>query len=441
MRNLKGPSLLREDPFSISLLCRAEPTLHFLCGRQIYQIQNRLYHLMANADNILTILLHAVLHFQIILMGFLNKAADCLRRLKLFLVNPVAKGLTTLYVFPKTEFQFFLIHAMIFQIAASWEPTQEGTGDPSPDNIRPIKGRNSVSFSRYGCNIITTPYRDKSKSENGVQFTVNDDGSVSIKGTATEITYFNLCINKTLRKFVDKGVYSALDVPKKVWIFTVSGCTMQARDNDVTMYIAVAKDRTIDKTVYPIVLVGSTVPEIVPGPSEYNTTTLTLPDTIYGGAVDAATGEGEILYNIANIPIEKLAYNSSISAMLGFASANLLPGVKLPASVNGLLDGLCDCLPIQSASAINSGTVGFGITPSGDVYLRAGKLESAQAYAEKFPDGVNVCYKLKAPVNFQASSSQVISAISGINTILTDADSVTVTARKDPVRLLAGLES
>ena len=69
---------------------------------------------MANADNILTILLHAVLHFQIILMGLLNKATDCLRRLKLFRVNPVAKGLTTLYVFPKAEFQFFLIHAMIF---------------------------------------------------------------------------------------------------------------------------------------------------------------------------------------------------------------------------------------------------------------------------------------------------------------------------------------
>lgn len=32
----------------------------------------------------------------------------------------------------------------------SWEPTQEGTGDPSPDNIRPIHGRDSVTVERCG---------------------------------------------------------------------------------------------------------------------------------------------------------------------------------------------------------------------------------------------------------------------------------------------------
>lgn len=29
----------------------------------------------------------------------------------------------------------------------SWEPTQEGSGDPSPDNIRPISGRDSVTVT------------------------------------------------------------------------------------------------------------------------------------------------------------------------------------------------------------------------------------------------------------------------------------------------------
>lgn len=29
----------------------------------------------------------------------------------------------------------------------SWEPTQEGSGDPSPDNVRPIKGRDSVTVT------------------------------------------------------------------------------------------------------------------------------------------------------------------------------------------------------------------------------------------------------------------------------------------------------
>lgn len=33
-------------------------------------------------------------------------------------------------------------------VTASWEPTQEGEGTPSPDNIRPIHGRDSVSITR-----------------------------------------------------------------------------------------------------------------------------------------------------------------------------------------------------------------------------------------------------------------------------------------------------
>lgn len=35
-------------------------------------------------------------------------------------------------------------------VTASWEPVQEGSGDPSPDNIRPIKGRDSVKVERCG---------------------------------------------------------------------------------------------------------------------------------------------------------------------------------------------------------------------------------------------------------------------------------------------------
>ena len=37
----------------------------------------------------------------------------------------------------------------------SWEPTQEGTGDPSPDNVRPIKGRDSVTVERCGENLLS----------------------------------------------------------------------------------------------------------------------------------------------------------------------------------------------------------------------------------------------------------------------------------------------
>lgn len=41
-------------------------------------------------------------------------------------------------------------------VKASWEPTQEGEGTPSPDNIRPIHGRDSVSITRQEDELSTT---------------------------------------------------------------------------------------------------------------------------------------------------------------------------------------------------------------------------------------------------------------------------------------------
>ena len=54
----------------------------------------------------------------------------------------------------------------------SWEPTQEGSGDPSPDNVRPINGRDSVTVERCGENLLKLAEEmpesdcDKSNSNN-----------------------------------------------------------------------------------------------------------------------------------------------------------------------------------------------------------------------------------------------------------------------------------
>lgn len=42
-------------------------------------------------------------------------------------------------------------------VKASWEPVQEGSGTPSPENIRPIKGLGSVTVTRCGENLLNFP--------------------------------------------------------------------------------------------------------------------------------------------------------------------------------------------------------------------------------------------------------------------------------------------
>ena len=50
-------------------LRQAQTLCHLNTHSAVHQVQNRLYHLMADADNELTVLLHAVLYFQVLCMG------------------------------------------------------------------------------------------------------------------------------------------------------------------------------------------------------------------------------------------------------------------------------------------------------------------------------------------------------------------------------------
>ena len=52
---------------------------------------------------------------------------------------------------------------------------------------------------------------------------------------------------------------------------------------------------------------------------------------------------------------------------------------------------------------------------------------------------MQIAYKLADPAPFQASGGTQIPALSGVNTVMTDADEVTVTGRADPVRIISDL--
>lgn len=50
-------------------------------------------------------------------------------------------------------------------------------------------------------------------------------------------------------------------------------------------------------------------------------------------------------------------------------------------------------------------------------------------------------YKLAEPVPFTATGAQPLPALAGANTVLTDADSATVTGRADPIKRIEDLEA
>ena len=252
-------------------------------------------------------------------------------------------------------------------VKATFLLKQAGTGDPSPENVRPISGWDSVQVTRCGKNLF-----------GGEE---------------------NIWVGPTGNQTVE-GAYSSLLIPcKEGDVFTLStsaqfapapgnvGCVcFYNLENEVLDRFAVTYENSFNRSSPPGASyvrascyrpdkdkiqfeLGSTPTPYEPYQGE--TSTLTLPETIYGGTVDAVTGVGSKTWSY-------------------IASYN---GESLPGEW------------ISDRDVYTSGT-----TPT---------------------TGAQVAYKLAIPEPFQASGNQALPAVAGLNTVYTDGDSLIISGKED----------
>lgn len=197
-------------------------------------------------------------------------------------------------------------------VTANWEPAQDGTGTPSPDNIRPIHGRDSVSVTR--------------------------------------------------------------------------------QEDELSMV-------------------------------------LTLPSTIYGGEVNAVTGDGQETWQAKTFDGTEdwQVYDAGGIGQFFYTTKYTV-----------------DKEPLKSICS-HFGTVRYAGTSIIRIYTDmftdgdAWKAYLAAQHAAGTP--IQVAYKLATPVPFTATGGGTIKALSGINTVLTDADTMIVTGRADPTHIIKQLQA
>ena len=255
----------------------------------------------------------------------------------------------------------------------SLEPKQEGTGDPSPDNVRAISGWDSVTVNVRGKNLFNI-----SKIENNYQITNNGDGTLTITpgiGTIAAMT------GKTLRELCDgitPGTYTInaeTTASNKIvytqvigaWTFGTSK-TLTDEMLDSMLYLYASGVNTT-ATISDIQLEFGSTPTPYEPYQPGTTAQLSLPETIYGGAVNSVTGIGEKTWGYIT------SYN----------------GESLP---------------------------GEWISDR-DVYS-AGASPTA---------GAQVAYKLATPEPFQATGNQALTIQPGNHTIYTNGDTISLTRK------------
>ena len=355
-------------------------------------------------------------------------------------------------------------------VKVSWEPKQAGSGDPSPENIRPISGKNAIRVKRCGKNL------SESNALGGVQWAYRDEKITKLINSLPAGTYtisFTITLNEFSDRFTSetaeaKGLYATYilhDGTNKPYGRTTYLGTVQSiyrtdtlpKIANVSAKINISEEQTkYKKEIYFYGCGRHTYAEGAPNgalgtaevrnlqielgstatpyePYTGSTTDIALPETVYGGELDLETGV---------VTVDRAIYTMSGSENLGLNPDGsircLVDGQRLPSSAYG--DAIYTHYPTGTMY------VGSGVLVS--QYLKKmlisfNKLlvsemgytaETLKEYLKTQYDGgtpVQACYKIDQPYTIQLSPQQ-IAALSGVNTLYTDAGTLTVTGREDP---------
>lgn len=328
---------------------------------------------------------------------------------------------------------FYPVAGSKLGVKASWEPTQEGSGDPSPDNVRPIKGKDSVTVERCGENLLN------SVPELPIRIYKNSP-SVVVRGGTLPAGQYTMDVRldvipggEALGAALIK--YELADGTEKYFVPRASNETsVNIAFETAIKAITVVNYGNIDGNITGI----SLVPGAAAGDFERytgQTATLSLPRTIYGGTVDAVTGEGLGMWKLLTLDGVSEKFVNEYDDYW-----NLLP-MNTPGISNQNIDYI---ISSHFYHAFGGNITGFLFTTSSMMKRYFATPDELNAYlAAQYAAGtpVQVCYKLTEPVPFTAAGApQPIPALSGTNTVLTDADSVTVTGRADPIKRITDLE-
>lgn len=164
--------------------------------------------------------------------------------------------------------------------------------------------------------------------------------------------------------------------------------------------------------------------------SESHDYNITLPETIYGGTVDAVTGVGSEEWGIRTL-------NGSESwEVFDDGAFYFYDTISYPL-INAVSARMCTHYMDYSGTAWVGLPDGYFSTNNASIRFKDSSIpdvESWKSYlASQASAGtpVQMAYKLATPTSFQASGNQALPAVAGLNTVYTDGDSLIISGKED----------
>ena len=283
------------------------------------------------------------------------------------------------------------------------EPIQAGSGEPSPDNVRPISGRTSVETTRTGKNLLT--YTETHRTISGVSIDISADGVLHAYGTATAglwvaVGEFEAKSGKTyfygnLPRGMSTTTYFVTRYGSTGNTYEDSEYTF-ANDTNAVPRFYVRKDVTLDVTFKLVVADADTA----------QTYTTALGRTVYGGTLDVVSGV--LTVDRARVDLGSLTYTYQHSTTRNDFYVTISDAIEPIAG--GDTKAVCSCYERMPFSSMQNG--GFCISdydrnPVDKLLLfRNTQYTSADDFKASM-SGQTLVYTLETPQTYQLTPQQV----------------------------------
>ena len=295
-------------------------------------------------------------------------------------------------------------------------------------NIRPIHGRTQVKVERCGENLLDL-------SPNNVESGIYNNGEKSDGAAGQQRTITPTMVNP--KQALVYTTDSRLKYNLRATFFSAAGeylsnigltpdTVFKVPDNAHQMFIHSNGYGLIgnDAPWYEI-SVGTTPPDAY-SPYTADDYTLIFPKEVMGADVDVTTSAGQETWALETIDAvmwaQDIGSTVRCATTLSKRAVTAIPG-----------SAISDWL-VEKVSFV-ADTESF-YTNQSQAYIKISKTRLASydragvnAYLSEHP--ITIAYKLATPVPFTATSGGTIKALSGTNTVLTDADKATVKGYED----------
>ena len=328
-------------------------------------------------------------------------------------------------------------------LSVKLEPVQAGSGDPSPDNVRPISGHTDADVTRTGKNLCNPAasriaYR-QSFVQGGVTVTYNADGS------------YRLQAETSTRE--DVGVYQTgngfpLKLPAGTYTFSINGnegyenyihlCASGSGDDyngaayfDVTqkatvtvvdgskpwnyVFFRIFAGGTFDVTLTIQVEAGNEATAY----EEYRGTTYPIPlgNTVYGGTLDVLTGVLTVTMVGVDLGTLSWTHYPTYSTFLAY------PAGIYPVDSSNYARGIkCSIYPSVNYWWSNSAKPDKSISHAGgnSIAVKDSSYSDAASFKTAM-SGVQLCYELATPQTIQLTPTEV-TLLLGENNLFSDGE-------------------